>query len=98
MKHYRVYAALIVVALAVVGAFLHPLALVLGFTPFDPRGLISFLEGAREVIADLLGWGVLSVIAVMLFYVVRGRTLQSRAKSLPPGNVSAPILDQRRYQ
>ena len=94
MKHYRVYAALIVVALAIIGAFLHPLALVLGFTPFDPRGLISFLEGAREVIADLLGWGVLSVIAVMLFYVVRGRTLQSRSMSLPPGNVSAPILDQ----
>lgn len=81
MRHYRVYVALVVVALAIVGALLHPLALLLSVAPFDPRGVIAFLERAREAIADLLGWGVLAVLLVMVFYVVRGRSLQRASGS-----------------
>jgi hypothetical protein len=45
----------------------------LTIAPFDTRGFIRFLEEGRSVIADLLGWGVLSLIAVMFLFVVRGR-------------------------
>jgi cellulose synthase/poly-beta-1,6-N-acetylglucosamine synthase-like glycosyltransferase len=65
MRNYRVYVALLVVALAVTGAVLHPFALLLG--------LVSFLVELRSLIGDLLGWGVLSLLAIMVLYVVRGR-------------------------
>ena len=35
---------------------------------------------ARETIADLLGWGVLVLLIVMVVYVVRGRQLQKQRK------------------
>jgi len=73
MRGYRVQLALIVVLIAVVGAFLHPLALLLAIAPFHTHGVILFLEESRSVIADLLGWAVLSLLAVMVFFVVRGR-------------------------
>lgn len=77
MRGFRVQLALIVILVAVVGALLHPLALLLAILPFDTRGLIRFLEEARSVIADLLGWGVLSLLAVMVLVVVRGRLVRS---------------------
>ena len=55
MRNYRVYIALGVVALAVIGAALHPFALLLGLAPFDTRGLVSFLVELRSLIGDLLG-------------------------------------------
>jgi hypothetical protein len=73
MKGFRVQLALIVILLAVLGALLHPLALLLAISPLDPRGVIRFMEELRSVIADLLGWGVLSLLAVMAFFVIRGR-------------------------
>jgi hypothetical protein len=73
MKGFRVQLALIVILLAVLGALLHPLALLLAISPFDPRGVIRFMEELRSVIADLLGWGLLSLLAVMAFFVLRGR-------------------------
>ena len=73
MRGFRVQLALIVVLVALVGALLHPLALLLAIAPFDTGGLIRFLEELRSGIADLLGWGVLSLLAVMVFVVVRGR-------------------------
>ena len=75
---YRVPLVLIVVLLAILGALLHPLALALGLFPFDTGPLISFLAGIREGIADLLGWGVLALLAVMVLYVARGRRAQRR--------------------
>jgi cellulose synthase/poly-beta-1,6-N-acetylglucosamine synthase-like glycosyltransferase len=73
VRNYRVYLALLVVALAVIGAVLHPFALLLGLAPFNTRGLVSFLVELRSLIADVLGWGVLSLLAIMVLYVVRGR-------------------------
>src|SRR5438094_890577 len=93
MKHYRVYGALIVVALAIIGAFLHPFAILLESAPFDTRGFTAFLETVREVIADLLGWGVLGVLAVMFFYVVRGRSRQRSAKAGQPASVPGQPLE-----
>jgi len=73
VRGYRVQLALIVVLLAVVGAFLHPLAYLLAIAPFDTRSLIRFLEELRSFIADALGWGVLSLVALMVLIVVRSR-------------------------
>ena len=75
---YRVPLALVVVLLAILGALLHPLALVIGLIPFDTAPIISTLEVIREWIADLLGWGVLALLVVMAVYVIRGRQLQRR--------------------
>jgi uncharacterized membrane protein YjfL (UPF0719 family) len=69
----RALVALTIVALALLGALLHPLALVLGVLPFDSRGLQSLLTSAKFLIADILGWGVVALIAVMLVLVIKGR-------------------------
>jgi cellulose synthase/poly-beta-1,6-N-acetylglucosamine synthase-like glycosyltransferase len=86
MKGFRVQLALIVILLAVLGAVLHPLALLLAISPFDPRGAIRFMEELRSLIADLLGWGLLSLLAVMAFFVLRGRMspqARTRTKQQP---------------
>jgi membrane protein implicated in regulation of membrane protease activity len=84
MRNYRVYLALLVVFIAIVGAILHPVALILGWAPFDTRGLVGSLVELRSLIADLLGWTVLSLLAVMVGYVVRGR-LEHRAHRVVEG-------------
>jgi cellulose synthase/poly-beta-1,6-N-acetylglucosamine synthase-like glycosyltransferase len=84
---------LLVVFAAVIGAALHPLAMVLTLAPFDTRGLVGFLAELRAVIADLLGWGLLSVLAVMFVYVILGR---NRRAPLPPGLVRADSPGNRR--
>jgi histidinol phosphatase-like enzyme len=81
MKGLRVHVVLVAVVLAVLGALLHPLSLLLGFAPFDIRGFVSALEEVRTVIANLLGWGLLSLIAVMASYVVWGRVFEKRRDS-----------------
>jgi glycosyl transferase family 2 len=73
MRRYHVYVALLVVFMAILGAFLHPLVMLLAWAPFDTRAVIGFLAEIRSVIADLLGWGVLSLLAVMIVFVIRGR-------------------------
>jgi cellulose synthase/poly-beta-1,6-N-acetylglucosamine synthase-like glycosyltransferase len=82
VRNYRVYIALLVVALALIGAVLHPLALLLGLAPFNTRWLVSFLVELRSLIADLLGWGVLSLLAIMVLYVVRGRVTRGAQASV----------------
>jgi cellulose synthase/poly-beta-1,6-N-acetylglucosamine synthase-like glycosyltransferase len=82
MRRFRVHLALLVVLAAIVGAALHPLAMALTLAPFDTRAVVGFLAELRAVIADFLGWGVLSVLAVMLVYVVLGR---NRRRSAKPG-------------
>jgi len=77
MKRYRVPLALIVILLAILGAFLHPLALVLALVPIDTAPVIAFLERTREAIADLLGWGIVALVLVMLAYVLAGRRPRS---------------------
>ena len=78
-----------VILAAIVGALLHPAALLLSIVPFDTRGLIHSLEEVRSVIADLLGWGVLSLIVVMAFFVMRGRSTRP-AKSAEQERSSIP--------
>jgi cellulose synthase/poly-beta-1,6-N-acetylglucosamine synthase-like glycosyltransferase len=56
--------------------------------------VIHFLEEVRSVIADLLGWGVLSLILVMVFFVIRGRS--TRPAGLPePVNPWGPVRPNR---
>jgi histidinol-phosphate phosphatase family protein len=64
---------LTVLVLAVLGAFLHPLALVLSATPLDTSRFVAILADLRSTIADLLGWGVLGVLIGMAVYVTWGR-------------------------
>ena len=72
MRRYRVHLALVVVVAAIVGAALHPLAMVLSLAPFDTRTVVGFLVELRTLIADFLGWGLLTLLAVMLIYVILG--------------------------
>jgi hypothetical protein len=71
MNRFRVPLALLVVVLAILGALLHPLALALA--PLHAGGFVAFLVELRSTIADLLGWGLLSLLAVMVVFVVWGR-------------------------
>src|SRR5437879_4816799 len=60
MRNYRVYLALVVVLLAIVGALLHPLALLLSVLPVPSHPVVSFLTELRSTIANFLGWVVLA--------------------------------------
>src|SRR5439155_26121689 len=90
MRGYRVPLALLVLLLAVVAAFLHPLALALAAMPFDTSPVVAFLERIREAIADLLGWGLLVLLAIMTAYVVAGRLGISRRAAHSPIVVPEP--------
>jgi hypothetical protein len=81
VRHYRVYLALLVVFIGVVGALLHPLVLLLALAPFDTRGVVSFLGELRSVIADVLGWAVLGLLALMVVVCDQG-----------PPRSSCPVL------
>src|SRR5438094_590262 len=74
----RALLALAIVALAILGALIHPLALLLGVMPFDSNGLQTFLTSAKFAIADVLGWAVVALLIVMLALVIRGRLAPSR--------------------
>jgi histidinol-phosphate phosphatase family protein len=75
MRRFPAQLALVlsVIALAVLGALLHPLSLVLSATPLDTSGFVAMLAELRSAIADLLGWGVLAVLVGMGIYVIWGR-------------------------
>jgi hypothetical protein len=90
MRGIRVQLALIVVLLAVVGALLHPLAFLLAIIP-NTQGVLRFLQEARSVIADALGWGVLSLLAVMVFFIVRGRMTRLPGLGIPPPELGVAV-------
>src|SRR5438552_18031721 len=69
----RAIVVLAVIALAIFGALLHPLALLLGVLPFDSHSVLLVLNGAKNLIADVLGWAVIALLVIMLAMVVRGR-------------------------
>src|ERR1700716_2842631 len=81
MKSVRVNLVLAAVLLAILGAVLHPLALLLGLAPFDTRPLVAILEAVRNAIANLLGWGLFSLVVIMLTYVIRGRLFEPKRDS-----------------
>ena len=69
----RAVVVLAVIALAVLGALLHPLALLLGALPIDTHAVLGVLNSAKNLIADILGWAVVALLLIMLLMVVRGR-------------------------
>lgn len=73
MKSLRVNVVLAAALLAILGAILHPLSLLLGLAPFDTRPILAILADIRTVIGNLLGWGLFSLVAIMCVYVIRGR-------------------------
>jgi len=75
----RALIALAIVALAILGALLHPFALLMSVMPFDSNSLQALLTSSKEGIADLLGWLVVALLVVMLALVIRGRLAPSRA-------------------
>jgi cellulose synthase/poly-beta-1,6-N-acetylglucosamine synthase-like glycosyltransferase len=86
VRRYRVPLVLIVIVLGVLGAFLHPLALLLALIPTNTAPVIAFLERTREAIADVLGWGIVGLVLVMLAYVLAGR------RARPAGGAQAAPL------
>ncbi len=81
MKSVRVNLVLAAVLLAILGAVLHPLALLMGLAPFDTRPFVAILEAIRTAIANLLGWGLFSLVVIMLAYVIRGRLSEPQRDS-----------------
>src|SRR2546428_2900754 len=69
----RILLVLTVVALAIIGAMLHPLSILLSALPFDSKSLVQFMTLAKGIIADVLGWAVVALLVVMLGLVIRGR-------------------------
>src|SRR6266581_9216891 len=74
----RALIALAVIALVLLGALLHPLALLLSVMPFDSSSLQTALTSIKSVIADVLGWAVVALLVVMLALVIRGRLAPHR--------------------
>jgi histidinol-phosphate phosphatase family protein len=81
MKSVRVNLVLAAVLLAILGAVLHPLALLLSLAPFDTRPFVSILEVVRASIANLLGWGLFSLVVIMFGFVIRGRLIEPKRDS-----------------
>lgn len=90
MKRFPLQIAITAVALAVVAALLHPLALVLSLAPFDTRGFVLFLQETRSVIADLFGWGFLALVLGMAAYVAWARLLVKAPHSALENSFSRP--------
>jgi glycosyltransferase involved in cell wall biosynthesis len=67
----RAQLALVVVALAIVGALLHPVALALRLLHLN--GLVDFMDASKSAIADTLAWAVVALLMLMLILVVKGR-------------------------
>src|SRR5207302_1035346 len=44
-----------------------------GVLPLDTHAVLWVLNGAKNLIADILGWAVIALIVIMLVMVVRGR-------------------------
>ena len=77
----RALVVLAVVALAILGALIHPLALVLSAMPFNSKSLQELLTSTKFLIADILGWAVVALLLVMVVLVVRGRLSPRRGSS-----------------
>ena len=76
MRGGRAFVALAVILLAVLGAVLHPVSFVLSILPVDTRQLVAVLIEARVVIFNLLAWGIVALLVVMLVLTVRGRLVR----------------------
>src|SRR5207245_3694297 len=88
----RVYVVLAVVFLAMFGALLHPLALLLAILPLDTHGLLAFLGATKTLIADLLAWGLVALLGVMLVLIAVGRL--RKHPSTTTGQTHTPHSDR----
>ncbi len=78
MRGGRAYLGLAVVMLALLGAFLHPLAFLASFLPFDSRGFLTSLNGIKSLIFDGLAWAAVGFLLLMALQVWRGRVQSGR--------------------
>ena len=67
------YVALLVLFIALLGALLHPLALLLDALPGDALGVLDFLSSVRSFITNFLFWGFLGLLALMLVIILKSR-------------------------
>src|ERR1700674_206981 len=95
MKRRRVQVVLLAVVLAVLGAILHPLSLILGLAPFDTHGLGTALTELRTTIANLLGWGLVSLLAVMVAYAAWRRQRRLNGATAQDGGRASPMPGYR---
>jgi hypothetical protein len=98
MKRRRVQVVLLAVVLAVLGAVLHPLSLILSLAPFDTRGVGAALSELRTTVANLLGWGLLSLVAVAVAYVVWRHLWRRVHGATPPDRGHARAMPGYRAQ
>ena len=79
----RAVVVVVVVALAVVGALLHPLSLLLGFLPWNATGLLLYLDDVKLAIADVLGWVLVALLTLMLVLVIKSRVFPAASGRRP---------------
>jgi hypothetical protein len=70
------YSALLVLAIAVLGALIHPVVLLLRALPWDLSLLLSFLDPIVNFVGDALLWAILAFLGLMTIGIVRGRKLR----------------------
>jgi len=68
-----VYVALLVFVLALIGAFLHPISILLRLLNADNPGVETLLLRTKSFIADLLFWGLLSLLTLGALVIIRSR-------------------------
>jgi len=90
MKRYPLHIAVTAIALAVVAAVLHPVAMLLSLAPFDTGGFVLFLQETRSLIADLLGWAFLTLVLGMGAYVAWARLFVKAPHSALENSFSRP--------
>src|ERR1700682_6532543 len=95
MRGGRAIVALTVVLLAVLGAALHPLAFVLSMLPVDTRQLVAALTEARVFIFNLLAWGIVALVIVMVLFTFRGRLVR-KVSARPPTDDASMVPAQPR--
>jgi cellulose synthase/poly-beta-1,6-N-acetylglucosamine synthase-like glycosyltransferase len=97
MRGGRALVALTVILLAVLGAVLHPLAFVLSILPVDTRQLVAWLNDARVVIFNLLAWGIVALLVVMVVFTFRGRLVRKvRTRTIVSGERAAAPAESPR--
>jgi len=95
MRGGRAIVALTVVLLAVLGAALHPLAFILSILPVDTRQLVAALTEARVFIFNLLAWGIVALVVVMVLFTFRGRLVR-KVSARPPTDNGSTVPAQPR--
>lgn len=73
------YVALVALLLIFLAAIIHPLSLLLTALPLNTTGLLNFLYGAKNFVADLLFWAVLVAVLIMALIIAKERLTKKRA-------------------